>query len=277
MFNITKNFQQALNTGQITVHYQPIMAAHTSRIIGAEALIRWLDQDQTPVMSPDQFIPYIEKDSNLMWETTKFVMQEAFNKLSGHQRVDEVSDFRININISPSDIIQEGFRSFINGQLEESGLSPANLGLEITERQSTEGLENEIAFKMQHLKEQGILVSMDDLGIGESTLPTFLSSSFFETAKLDGKFADHVQPATFGLLYTEAVIEQLQESGATILAEGIETEAQMHTLTELGVDKFQGYLIGKPMPFSDLMALLQEPQPFPPTQETAWIPEHIAA
>ncbi len=253
---IRSKYEQALESGELSLHYQPIVDAETHITIGAEALLRWLDDDQKAVFYPDQFIPLVEEDLSLMLETTKFVVQRACADIADLQeRVPNLAqDFRVNVNISPSDIVQQGFVKHIQKQLSESAISPENLGLEITERQSLVALGLEtIKAKIIRCREQGIHISMDDVGTGHSTVNSYTDSGMYDTAKLDKLFPDKTISSKLGTVYTEAVVKKLHEACASILVEGIETQEQAETFRDLGVDKLQGYYFAKPMPFNELV------------------------
>lgn len=239
--------RQALEKGEMHLHYQPVVDAGTGRLEGFEALLRW-HTPQFGNVSPDKFIPLAE-EARLIQPIGEWVLRTACAEAASWP-----SRTRIAVNVSADQLQNPSFVSVVTSALASSGLPAEQLELEVTESVFMhEGLG---ATKvLERILDLGVRLSLDDFGTGYSSLG-YLSRTRFSSIKIDRSF---VQSASKGgkeaIAIIRAVVALAQSLGMATTAEGVETEAEHHMVQGLGCTKVQGYYFGRPLPVEEARGL----------------------
>jgi predicted signal transduction protein with EAL and GGDEF domain len=239
--------RQALEKGEMHLHYQPVVDAETARLTGFEALLRW-QSAQFGNVSPAKFIPLAE-DARLIAPIGEWVLRTACAEAARWP-----SPVRIAVNVSADQLSNPGFVSTVTSALANSGLPAERLELEVTESVFMhEGLG---ATKvLEKVLDLGVKLSLDDFGTGYSSLG-YLSRTRFSSIKIDRSF---VQGASKGvreaIAIIRAVVALAKSLGMATTAEGVETEAEHRLIQELGCSKVQGYYFGRPLPVGEAREL----------------------
>ena len=244
-----KRIIDALERGEFFLQYQPIFDITTQQCVSAEALIRWRRPDGS-VDAPLLFIPSLEK-FDLMSSMSKFVMREA--AVAMRPLLKRHPTFRISINFSPVDLVHECPLTAIQEMLNEMDAHAHNLTIEITERSylDTEGTRDII----NNMRKIGVSILIDDFGTGYSNLAT-LQSIQIDGLKMDKIFTESVDTTAATHNVANSIIQMAHDLGLELVAEGVETTAQLTFLKTHGVKYAQGFLLGKPMSAEDLLSLL---------------------
>ena len=228
--------------------YQPVVDAKTEQLIGAEALIRWKN-DQYGVVPPDQFIPILESDP-LYLELGKWIIRESI--LSAKQFLRRNPGFVVNVNLSYSQLEKPGFVDEVIHILDEVDYPPENLCLEVTERcrlLDMDLLKNVVV----SLKSRGILVALDDFGTGFSALG-IVKEIPFDTIKIDRTFVRTIEQNDVDRQVIRNIADLASIFGAKVCVEGIETKGMRDILSGYQVKSFQGYYYAKPLLPGEIMA-----------------------
>ncbi|USU13362.1 EAL domain-containing protein [Sphingomonadaceae bacterium OTU29THOMA1] len=239
--------RQALDNGEMHLHYQPVVDAGTGGLKGFEALLRW-QSPQFGNVSPAKFIPLAE-EARLIQPIGEWVLRTACAEAATWR-----SDVRIAVNVSPDQLQNPNFVTVVTSALANSGLSAERLELEVTESVFMhEGLG---ATKvLERILDLGVRLSLDDFGTGYSSLG-YLSRTRFSSIKIDRSF---VQGASRGvkeaIAIIRAVVALAQSLGMATTAEGVETEAEHRMVQDLGCTKVQGYYFGRPLPVDEARSL----------------------
>jgi diguanylate cyclase (GGDEF)-like protein len=240
-----EDLRKALVNGEMEVHYQPQASAATRAIEGYEALLRWTHPVRGSV-PPGEFIPVAEEIGmiNLLGE---WVLKTACIEAAGWP-----SHLKVAVNLSPLQFRKKSLLQTIVGALAYSGLEPKRLELEITESVLLDANER-TGDTLDGLRQLGITVAMDDFGTGYSSLGN-LRRFAFNKIKIDRSFVQDITTQPDAMSIINLVIGVAKGLGMAITAEGIETEDQFDCLKRLGCEQIQGYLIGRPMPASQIFA-----------------------
>jgi predicted signal transduction protein with EAL and GGDEF domain len=210
-------------------------------ITGYEALVRWRHPVRG-IIPPGEFIPVAEKSGSIA-QIDDWVLMEACMEAASWS-----SPLRIAVNVSAAQFRRENFDAQVHKALLQSGLSPSRLELEITEGVLIEDLLR-AKNAMRALKRLGVLIALDDFGTGYSSL-SYLEAFPLDRIKIDRSFVASLGESERALAVIRAVIGLAHGLGVPVLAEGIETDAQMSLLLHEGCDEMQGYLIGRPGPLA---------------------------
>ncbi|MBI3716878.1 MAG: EAL domain-containing protein [Betaproteobacteria bacterium] len=235
--------RQALARNELVLHYQ-IQVDQSSRVIGAEALARWVHPSKG-ILPPNQFIPLAE-ESDLIVSIGQWVLRTACRKLVQWAAHPERADWVLAINVSSRQFRHPDFVTQVLGALAETGANPRRLKLELTESMLLEDVEKTIA-KMMALRATGLSFSLDDFGIGYSSL-YYLKRLPLDELKIDQSFVRDVLTDPNDAAIARAIITLAQTLGLMVIAEGVETEAQRDFLAVQGCKLYQGYLFGRPQP-----------------------------
>jgi len=231
--------REAIANDEITLHYQPLACVRTGRIVAFEALARWSNKLLGEIR-PDIFIP-IAEDSGLIVELGRKVLRMAAAEAARWQ-----PELRISVNLSPIQVQNAGFYDEVLGVLDEVGLAPDRLELEVTEgvmlSESDPAIET-----LRRLKALGISIAMDDFGTGYSSLSYFRMFPF-DKVKIDQSFIRDMGESKEALAIVQAVIGLARGLGLPVVAEGVENKDQFNTLLAEGCTQVQGYLLGRPAP-----------------------------
>ncbi len=247
------DLRRALAIGQLSVAYQPLFDLGAGHIIGFEALARWHHPELGDI-SPKVFIPVAE-EAGLMLPLTDFMLRNACAQLREWQLRDpRFAELTVNVNVSDPDIAHPGFVARATAALVEARLNPQYLALELTENILMERLEAALP-TLTELRRLGIGLSVDDFGTGYSSL-RHLSSLPANSLKIDRGFVADMQRGTNGAAVIRAIVALGQSLGKIVVAEGIETEAQMLQLREMGCAVGQGFHLSRPLPPDEVGRLL---------------------
>ena len=242
----------ALDKAELEIHYQPQVSLETGRVTGLEALLRW-NPEENGYVSPEKFVPLLE-ETGLISKVGFWVLRESCSRVADlHNR--GKSDLRIAVNISPRQFLDNDLVSDIEKILEEVGLAPEYLEIEITENIFMEDLDliNSTLTRLKHL---GVSVTLDDFRTGYSSLG-YLKRFPIDGIKIDKVFVQDLQKNNDNRELVTAIIAMFQGlKMKTLVAEGVENEKQMNILREAGCPTYQGYLFSQALPYEALEKLL---------------------
>lgn len=244
--SLLSRLDQAVDTGEVWVAYQPKLDIKANRIVGAEALVRW-SHPERGLIGPDDFISVAEKH-NRIEKLTGFVLDQA---VAAAARINaQGADFSISVNLSVQLLQKADLLNFVERILKKHNFPASRLILEITETGKFDRSEPGIAM-MRALVDHGIRVSIDDYGTGNATLD-YLKILPSHEVKIDKQFVADIDTNHDDLILVGSTIEMIHSLGRKVVAEGVETPAILHALSRLGCDMVQGYLVGKPVTLAAL-------------------------
>ncbi|MGP8312437.1 EAL domain-containing protein [Enterocloster aldenensis] len=250
---ITDSMESALSQNQFLVYLQPKYRIKDEALVGAEALVRW-NHPVWGFLSPAEFIPLFEKNG-FITRLDRFVWEKACAVLHDW---DERGYYpmSVSVNVSRADIYNEDLADTLVTIIKKYDLDPSRIHLEITESAYTEN-PKQIIDTVTVLRELGFVIEMDDFGSGYSSL-NMLNDMPIDILKLDMKFirSEMAKPKSQGIL--QFIINLARWMNLSVVAEGVETKAQLLRLTEIGCDYVQGYYFAKPMPCQEFEGLLDE-------------------
>jgi len=256
---IESGLRQALGNGQLLLHYQPKFDISSGRIIGAEALVRWMHPERG-LVPPAEFIPLAEA-TGLVVQVGEWVLEAACAQAQAWKEKG-LPPVRLAVNVSARE-----FTSALPGRVMETlrryGLEPSWLELEITESTLMHNIERVIGI-MDRLTAAGITLSLDDFGTGYSSL-SYLKRFPIDTLKIDRSFTTGIPVDTNDCAIASTIISIAQQLNHKVIAEGVETPEQLAFLKDSGCDEVQGYLFSRPLPALEFeQALLQNLLPAEP-------------
>ncbi len=258
MLSKRAGIEQAVRVGlmedEFALWYQPIVGSSSQRPAGVEALIRW-HRPGHGLVPPDEFIPLAER-SGLIIDVDRWVLRNVAKQIVAWDADGHLSDMSISVNISGRSLSSVDFVSWVVRPLEEYGIDPARIVIEVTESAILDDLAT-AALKLEQLRQRGIRVAIDDFGTGYTSL-AHLRSLPVDILKIDRTFTNDESV----LSLVQLIIDMGHLLQATITAEGIETREQAALLRQMGADNLQGYYFGRPKPagevVSDLMDLMNQ-------------------
>ena len=237
------DLRTALEAGQLSVVYQPIVNMLSGRVCKAEALLRW-HHPELGAISPAQFIPVAETSGQIL-ALGDWVFTQAAHQVR-HWRSVLDAEFQVSVNKSPLQCHRSpALSSRWVDELAQMGLPCSSLCIEITEGLLLD-THPEVTRHLGELRAAGMTVSLDDFGTGYSSL-TYLQKLDIDCLKIDQSFVRNLSPGSTALTLCKAIIAMAHELGMLVVAEGVETEQQHQLLTEAGCDHGQGYWYGRPM------------------------------
>ncbi len=256
---------QALERGELELFFQPKGDLHNGHIAGAEALLRWRRGD-TLVM-PGHFIPLAEH-SGLVVPIGAWVIDTACARLRGWAERG-YGETRLAVNVSARQFGAGDLETVVSEALARHAIQPGRLELELTESMLMDDPESAVT-QLRRLKNLGIKLSLDDFGTGYSSF-TYLSHFPIDTLKVDQSFVRHMVSNANMAGIVAAIIGLAHKMRLHVVAEGVETEAQLAYLRRLGCDEIQGYFFSHPLPEAAYLAMLDEDQTLPglPAREGA--------
>jgi diguanylate cyclase (GGDEF)-like protein/PAS domain S-box-containing protein len=242
---------------QFQLYYQP-QVDYSGHVVGAEALLRWISPERG-IVSPGIFIPLAE-ESGLILSLGRWVMSTACTQLATWAKRTETAHLTLAVNVSARQFRMPVFVEEVLTLVEQSGINPAKLKLEITESMLLDNVDDIIA-KMTELKKRGLNFSMDDFGTGYSSLQ-YLKRLPLDQLKIDQSFVHDIGNDLDGATIIQTIIAMANNLGMDVIAEGVETLAQKDFLVKHGCLHFQGYLFGRPVPRDDFDKMIAPKTPF---------------
>ena len=250
---LEKSLALAINNNELQLFYQPKINLETGKIMGVEALIRWIKPDGT-IVKPDQFVP-IAESSHLIGKISEFVLNEGCRQNVLWQKMG-YPNIVMSINFASSDFYQKDLREKVFEALAKSGLESKWLEVELTETLALSDI-NYAVDQMNKLRDLGVKLAMDDFGTGYSSL-SYLQILPITLLKLDRSFITDIESDNIAYEIVSAVIRIAKSKKIETIAEGIENRNQEEILRKAGCDYGQGYLYGKPMPANKLEEFFEE-------------------
>src|ERR1700680_847632 len=243
---IQHELSSAIERNELRLHYQPL-AKIDGEVIGFEALVRW-HNPQRGLVSPATFIPVAE-ESGLIMQIGEWVLREACREAASWSH-----PLQIAVNLSPIQFRHGDLAGLVHSVLLETGLAPTRLELEITEGVLVEDFGRGLSI-LRRLKLLGVRIAMDDFGTGYSSL-SYLQSFPFDKIKIDQSFISNVKSNPQSAAIVRAVIGLAHGLDLPVLAEGVETKAQLDFLAAESCNEVQGYLMGRPHPILEYSELV---------------------
>lgn len=251
--SLENNMRRGLERSEFLLHFQPQIDLQRNCLVGVEALVRW-QHPELGFMPPGRFIPVAE-DSGLIVPLGQWVLQAACRQARAW--IDAgLPPMRIAVNISALQFGHPLFEQMIVSALEDTGLTPALLELELTESIMMHDAERSIAV-LKSLKARGVQLSIDDFGTGYSSL-SYLKRFPIDRLKIDQAFVRDITVDPDDAAITSTIISMAKALGLGVIAEGVESEAQLQYLLAQGCDEIQGYHIARPMSADKLLAFCAE-------------------
>lgn len=240
---LEKALALAIENNELQLFYQPKIDLSTGKIMGVEALIRWIKPDGT-IVKPDQFVP-IAESSHLIGKISEFVLAEGCRQNSLWQKMG-YPKIVMSINFTSTDFYQTDLKEKVFDALTKSGLDPEWLEVELTETLALSDIDFAVD-QMNKLRDLGVKLAMDDFGTGYSSL-SYLQILPITLLKLDRSFITDIEHDNIAYEIVSAVIRIAKSKKIETIAEGIENNVQESILRMAGCDYAQGFLYGKPMP-----------------------------
>jgi diguanylate cyclase (GGDEF)-like protein/PAS domain S-box-containing protein len=249
---IDNKLRHALEHGDFYLKYQALMDTRTQTIIGAEALIRWED-DELGEVSPEDFVPLAE-ESGLIVDIGNWVLDTALADVKKWREKSDSKDFYVAINLSSRQFRGKDMVKNISDYLDKHDLPGASLELEITERLLMKDVPHVVDI-LSKFKEMDIRLSIDDFGTGYSSL-SYLKRFPFDVLKIDKTFISDIGEDPDDTALCDAIIAMAHSLGLSIIGEGVENKVQFDFLDQRGVETVQGYYVSKPMVHDEFMKFI---------------------
>lgn len=250
---LERELHAALENDEFTLCYQPQMDLRSGRIIGAEALLRWRHPTRG-LVPPSRFIPVAE-ESGLIEEIGRRVILDVCRQTKVfHARGIGVQ--RLSANVSVRQLYKPDFALFVRDTMRQFDIAPASLQLEVTESLIAERVV-EVRKVLNELKGLGVSIALDDFGTGFASL-AYLMEFPLDVVKIDRSFVSGLPSDEHTLAIVTAMIAMSHALGKKVVAEGVETEAQLALLRELGCDFAQGYLLSRPIPADEFERFIRD-------------------
>lgn len=245
---VEEQLRGALERNELSLVYQPVIEIGNGDLAGAEALLRW-NSAQLGIVSPNEFIPIAEQ-SGLIVPIGRYVLKQALTSIADWRRIFD-RELKIAINLSPRQFHDPTLLTYIQQCLKQTGVGGDSLELEITEGVLISNQED-VDHAMNALSELGVSIAMDDFGTGYSSL-SYLRRYPFDTLKIDRSFVHDITIDRQDRELVNGVIAMAHSLGLQVVAEGVESEAELNYLGSRGCDLVQGYLFSKPLSEPDLI------------------------
>lgn len=255
---MANEFKVAIATGQLRLHYQPIISIASGRVLGFEALMRWQHPERGLIPS-DLFIPMAE-DSGLIIEASRWAVREVCQLIKRLDKLrPDLDSVYFSVNMSATDFDDQGFLESFNGILDETRTSASRLNLEITERLLLKQPKN-VKETLDRCRDLGISVVIDDFGIGYSSL-SYLHQYPIDALKIDKSFIHMMRRDAKVLGLVKSILSLRDNLAIRIIAEGVEEAEEAALLASLNCDVAQGYYFSRPVAEEHLYSLLAQRNP----------------
>lgn len=242
----------ALARGEFVLHYQPQVNAQDGAIAGLEALVRW-ESPEFGLLPPRRFVP-IAEDNGMILQLGAWVLRSACKQLRAW--MDQgFTGFVVSVNVSAAQMQRPSFVQDVRRTIDETGILPAMLELELTESVLMDNAERAVG-QMQELKQLGVRLALDDFGMGYSSL-SYLRRFPLDKLKIDQAFVSDIAQDGGDAALVRAIIAMGHHLGLRIVAEGVETASQYGYLRRNHCDEFQGFYIARPLPAAEIPELLR--------------------
>ena len=246
---IEQELRHAIARGEFQLQWQPKVDIESSRVVGAEVLLRWR-HPQMGLVAPVEFIPLAEK-SGAIREIGMWVLREACRVAAA-----SLPGLTISVNVSPSQLRDDGFNACVRDALHASALDPYRLELEITESVFIDDVDGALQ-RLHALRALGVRVALDDFGTGYSSL-AYLRRFPFDTLKIDRAFVNELMTS----LDTRAIVQMITQLALTLnmrtVAEGVESASQLSAVSSVGCDEIQGWLVSPACPIDQFLAFWKD-------------------
>lgn len=241
---LTELLRESVEKGFVgfSVHYQPQIDARTRELYGAEALARW-QCPQFGAVPPFEFIPILE-ETGMIIPFGGWIFKKAAEQCK--KWCQSKADLHMSINLSYLQLLEGDIVSFVYDTLDDLALSPANITLELTETYLVKA-DRDILDMLCEMRSRGILIAMDDFGVGYSSLYT-LKNIPVDVVKIDKGFAKDIIKDLFSVTFVRSITELCHNVGKFVCLEGVETEPEYTVVKETGLELIQGYYFGRPVP-----------------------------
>lgn len=251
-FELQSALATVLDRNELVLHYQPILDSRTERVVGVEALMRWMRGSQ--MLSPNKFIPLAE-DGGLDYRMGEWAISEALQQLRRWQLAG-VSIPGVSVNVSVRHLLQPSLLRAVRQALEATGLPPSALTLELAEIDVMRDIENVLP-TLWSLKKTGVRIALDDFGSGFSSV-SYLTRMPVDSLKIDRVFISDMENDGNQARVVRSIIALAGALNLQVVGEGVERPEEMAALQKLGCQEQQGYLYSKPLTSAQLERWLQE-------------------
>lgn len=252
-----RRLEQALESGQLRLHFQPIVSAESGDVTGAEALLRWASPDSR-LLNPDEFVPLAEQTGQIV-PIGAWVLDQACAQLEAWSGSLNGVPLVMSVNVAPAQIVDGQLVSIVLDALRRHDIDPRRLCLEITESSILPDTARSFEV-LSTLRQLGVSIAIDDFGTGMSSL-SYLRSIPFDTLKIDGHFIEGLGETRAADTVVESITKLATDLNKKTVAEKVETRAQWERLIASGCTHGQGYLFAPPLPPQAFLALMTSQQP----------------
>lgn len=243
--------RKALKEQQFLLFYQPQVSLDSGKVVGMEALLRWMHPERG-LLTPDKFLPYLE-DTGLIVPVGEWVLRQACADANRSSQ-EGLPALRVSVNISSLQFRSDLLVDHVRAALEETGLNPQRLELELTESLLIENTGSVVNL-LAALKKLGVYLSIDDFGTGYSSL-SYLKQFPVDALKIDRSFIRDLLTNPKDAAITSAITALAHSLSLSVVAEGVENPEQLHFLRAKGCHEIQGYMVSKPVPISEMKAVI---------------------
>lgn len=253
LYQLEKDLRKSLMNGELYVEYQPKVNPKTSKIVGAEALVRW-KHPEWGVVSPGEFIPLAE-ENGFIFKMGDWVLNEVCQMIGKWER-QGLPVVPISVNVSPKRLLKTDFVKTVRESITSAAIDPSLIELELTEQtviKNTEATKNIIA----ELRSIGVKIALDDFGTGYSSL-SYLKDLDIDTLKIDKSFIDGITQKSANDAIVKSLIFLSKEVDINIVAEGVETKEQLTFLLQQECQQIQGYIYSRPVGEAKFKSLLKK-------------------
>jgi diguanylate cyclase (GGDEF)-like protein/PAS domain S-box-containing protein len=249
------DLRQAIGRNELSLHYQPIIELKTGRLLGFEGLLRWHNPRRGP-LNPGDFLPLAE-ETGLIVPIDRWVIRHACQQMRRWQaEFDLKNSLKVSVNITAKQIAQPDFLEYVQMTLRDTGLSPRNLTLEVTESVIMDNIEL-AAGVFKQLQKMGVWIEIDDFGVGYSSL-SYLAHLSINALKVDQSFVSMMVKKDSHHKIVQSIVSMAHALGLCVIAEGLETLEQIESVRELGCENGQGFYISRPLPEEEAKRLIHQ-------------------